>query len=313
MERKKMKFEILLERFFGNFLKIVLTNLLFAVPSAIVFGGLYFLNTALFAGGISLPLMMTSIILLFPFYAGVVAVCRNIARGDENVPVTKTFFSAIKQNFAVFLLHGAVVYVISLFSFLSISLYSSALSQNWIFYILLFFCILIVLFLLYAVFYIPLMTITYDIPLRYLYKNCFLMSFGEIKNNFFATIALAVVFGICFTITLFARSTTVLTIMLIAMWALLVPATATFMYVFFIYDGMTSMIDSKSESGKKKDEDQEEKKPAAPVDDDYSDIDISTLRDTDDYIFHNGKMVKQSTVLRILREREQNQGGGQDE
>ena len=310
MERKRMRFEILLERFFGNFLKIVLTNLLFAVPSAIVFAALYFLNTALFNGKISMPLMLTAIIFLFPFFAGVVAVCRNIARGDENVPVAKTYFGAIRANFAPFILHGVVVYIIALFSVLSISLYTSFLSNSWIFYALLFFCILIVLFLLYAVFYIPLMTITYDIPLKYIYKNSFLMSFGEIKNNFFATIALAVVFGICFTVTMFAKTTTVLMIVLAAMWALLVPAAATFMYVFFIYDGMTSMIDSKQ---KGVDRNAVKEQTPEPVRDEYADIDVSSLKDTDEYIFHNGRMVKQSTLLQILREREQNKEGDKDD
>lgn len=312
MERKKMRFEILLERYFGNFAKILLTNLLFAVPSAVVFAALYFLNTALFNGSVSMPLMMTAIIFLFPFYAGVVAVCRNIARGDEKVPVAKTFISAIKNNFAPFILHGVVVYAIALMSALSISLYSSFLSQSWIFYALLFFSILIVLFLMYAVFYIPLMTITYDIPLKFIYKNSFLMSFGEIKNNFFATLALAVVFGICFTVTTFARTTTALMIMLIVMWALFVPATVTFMYVFFIYDGMAKMIDSKNEANKKKDSPDEEEAPEY-VQDEFADIDISTLKDTDEYIFHNGRMVKQSTLLQMLREREQNGEGGKDD
>ena len=101
-------------------------------------------------------------------------------------------------------------------------------------------------------------------------------------------------------------------IMLIVMWALLVPATVTFMYVFFIYDGMSNMIDSKNEANKKKDSPDEKTAPE-PVHDDYADIDISSLRDTDEYIFHNGRMVKQSTLLHILREREKSEKGDSNE
>jgi hypothetical protein len=36
---------------------------------------------------------------------------------------------------------------------------------------------------------------------------------------------------------------------------------------------------------------------------DFSTIDISKLKDTDDYIFFNGKMVKQSTLLKMVREK----------
>ena len=39
---------------------------------------------------------------------------------------------------------------------------------------------------------------------------------------------------------------------------------------------------------------------------DYSDVDITALKDTDDYIFYNGKMIKQSVLLkRVLEQRGQ--------
>lgn len=311
-----MKFEILLERFFSNFHRILLTNLLFAIPSAIVFGAIYALNNALFHGAVSLPLTLIAIIFLYPFYAGVVMVCRDIARGDSNVPVVKTFFSAIKDNFLHFLLHGVIIYLIVTLSTVGISFYVSLLSAGWFFYVLLFFSIIIALLLLYTIFYIPLMSVTYDLPLRYLYKNCLLMSFGEFKNNIFATIASAVVFGICFTMVAFIRSATLLAIMVSALWALLIPASVTFMIVFFIYDGMTNIMRNKddisnelSDAIKKGIKEQEEQMAARhpqPEKDDFSDIDISSLKDTDEYIFHNGKMVKQSTLLRMIREQQKN-------
>lgn len=317
--RKKFKFEILLSRYFTNFHRIVLTNLLFAVPSAVFFAAFWFLSNALFKGTVAAVILL-SIIPLFPFYAGVVMVCRNIARGDTDVKVVSEFFFAIKDNFRHFLVHGLVVYVITTLSVLAISLYVSMLSSGWFFYALLFFCIIVVLFLAYTVFYLPLMSVTYDLPLRYIYKNSFLMSFGEFKNNFFATLALAVVFAICFTVTMFAHTQTALIIMLAVMWAVLIPATCTFMIVFFIYDGMTKIIRDKEELSRELTESidkqmAERQKELNPVQEqeDFSDIDISALKDTDDYIFHNGRMVKQSTLLRMIKEREQSSEGDKDE
>ena len=317
--RKRFKFEILLSRYFTNFHRIVLTNLLFAVPSAVFFAAFWFLSNALFKGTVAAVIQL-SIIPLFPFYAGVVKVCRNIARGDSDVKVISEFFSAIKNNFLHFLAHGVVVYVITTLSVLAISLYVSMLSAGWFFYALLFFCIIVVLFLAYTMFYLPLMSITYDLPLRYIYKNSFLMSFGEFKNNFFATLALAVVFAICFSVTIFAHTQTALIIMLAVMWAVLIPATCTFMIVFFIYDGMTGIIRDKDELNRELTESiekqiAERKKELNSVqeEEDFSDIDISTLKDTDDYIFHNGKMVKQSALLRMIKEREQASDGDKDE
>lgn len=313
MERKKMKFEILLDRFFSNFHRVLFTNLLFAVPSAVLFGLFYLLSSLIFKD-VVIPFLMISMIPLFPFYSGVVAVCRNIARGDKGVPVFSTFITAVKNNFLPFLLHGLIVYIASLLSFFSISLYGSMLSQGWFFYVLLFFSILITLFLLYIAFYVPLMNITYDIPLKYVYKNSFLMAFGELKNNLFATIALAVVAAICLTITAFSGSVTVLLIVLAVLWVFILPATATFMYVFFIYDGMASMIDSKSKPEAVADDTKKVSgKPEMNIEDDFSDIDIDSLSDTDDYIFHNGRMVKQSTLLHILKERQKNEAGEKHE
>ncbi len=317
-ERKRMRFEVLLERYFSNFHRILLTNLLFAIPSAVVFGVLYALNNALFHGAISLPLTLTSIILLFPFYSGVVLVCRNIARGDNKVAVVKTFFSAIKDNFLHFLVHGIVIYIIVTLSVLAVSVYVGFLSSGWFFYVLLFFSIIIALLLLYTIFYIPVMSVTYDLPLRYIYKNSLLMSFGEFKNNVFATIAVGIVFGICFTAVAFIRSATVLAIVVALLWALLIPATVTYMIVFFTYDGMTNIMRNKEdisgeltekiEKGLKEQEDKKAAQAAQPVQDDFSDIDISSLKDTDDYIFHNGKMVKQSTLLKMIREQQEKVG-----
>lgn len=309
-DRKKMRFELLIERFFTNFHRIIFTNLLFTVPSVAIFAAFFFLTRAIFGGNIFIPVLLIGVIPLFPFYAGVVAVCRNIARGDSKVPVFHTFIDAVRLNFLHFLLHGLFIYAVTTLSFISISLYISLLGNGWFFYGLLFFSILIALFLLYVSFYIPLLTITYDLPMKYVYKNSFLMAFGEIKNNFFATLAIVILSGICFTAIAVCGTQTSLIIVISLLWALLYPAAVTYMYVFYAYDGMSQIMSSKEEKSREinaKIDAKSEKKTNAPVaeKEDFSDIDIESLKDTDDYIFHNGKMVKQSTLLRMIREQEQ--------
>ena len=308
-ERKKLRFEIFIERYFGNFHRVLLTNILFAVPSAVVFAIFYFISQALFKG-MNVAFSMLIIIFLYPFYSGVVMVARNIARGDEKVKVFPTFINAIRVNFPRFILHGVLVCAAAMFSYYSLSFYIGLLSASWLMYVILFFCILIVLLALFTSFYIPLMDVTYDIKLRYLYKNSALMSFGEFKNNFFALIAVAVVTAICFTVTAFSGDVLVLSIVLAALWILFLPATFTYGYCFFIYDGMAQMmtdkqgraseIDSKIADKVNKNAD----KPQEMITEDFSDIDISSLKDTDDFIFHNGRMIKQSALLRMLREKE---------
>ena len=90
-ERKRFRFEVLLERYFTNFHRILLTNLIFAVPSAVVFAAFYFLDSLIFKDTLAVPFLLLSIIPLYPFYAGVVMVCRNIARGESGVLFSRAF------------------------------------------------------------------------------------------------------------------------------------------------------------------------------------------------------------------------------
>ncbi len=310
MERQKLKFEILLEKLFTNFPRVLLTNLIFAAPSLLFFTAFYFLSIAIL-GNANIIFCLLSIIFIYPFYAGVVKVVRNIVRGDEKVSVFQTYISGVKENFLPFLLHGVVISILSIISFLSINLYIGLMSQSWVFGVMLFFCVIVVLFLFFMSLYLPLMTVTFDIPLRYIYKNCLLMSYGEIKNNLFALLALAVFAAILLTVMFFSGSTLVFIIIVTALWALLVPAIFTFIYVFFIYDGMYRMASGEGKKEYEKDKTSDGDKPKAkePVvdEEDFSSIDITKLKDTDDYIYFNGKMVKQSTLLRMAREHEQTQ------
>jgi len=308
MERKKLKFELLLEKYFTNFGKIFLTNLIFAVPSLLFIAAFYFLSLAIFNSAF-IVFILICIFPIYPFYAGVVKVIRNIVRGDEKISVFQTYVSGVKENFLPFLLHGFVLSATSIISFLAINLYINLLPQSWIFGALLFFCIVVVLFIFFASFYLPLMTVTFDLPLRYIYKNSFLMSYGEFKNNVFALLGLAVLVGIVLTAMIVGGSVLVSMIILAVLWALLIPSTYTFIYVFFVYDGMYHMVSGEGRLEYEKDKASAEDKPKAkaPVveEADFSTIDVSKLKDTDDYIFFNGKMVKQSTLLKMVREKEQ--------
>ena len=308
--RKRLRIEVFFERYFGNFLKILLTNTLFAIPSAVVFVAFYFLNQLIF-GEMNVAFTFLVIVLLYPFYSGVVKVVRDIARGDEDVKVCSTYFAAVKENLLRFSIHGVIVCAAALISYFAITFYVSILSVSWIMYAMLFFSIIIVLLVAYASFYLPLLTVTYDMKLRYIYKNSLLMSFGEFKNNLFATFAIAVVMAIFVTATAFIQSVTVLVIVFSVLWALFLPATVTFAYVFFIYDGMVNIIKNKDSIGADLDAKIAEKgakvikKPQMSLEEeDFSDIDVSKLKDSDDFIYHNGRMIKQSTLLRIIKEKE---------
>ncbi len=310
--RKKMKFEFLFERYFSNFPRIIFTNLIFFVPLFVALSVYYFI---MFMDNLLLSVLSTIplVTFVFPFFAGVVMVSRNIARGDEKVKVFSTFIKGVKENFKEFLLYGFLTSLVFVFSYFSISIYAKMLSQSWIFYVAMFVCILIDLAVLFIFFYVPLMTVTFDLSLKHIFKNSFLMSFGELKNNLFALLSLVVVFAVCFTLVAFATQELLVIIITLLILALLLPATAQYVVSFYVYDDMYGSIAQRDEKSKNIDtmiaDAKAKKNGESVVEDntDYSDVDISTLKDTDDFIFYNGKMMKQSELLkRVLAQRGEN-------
>ncbi|WP_440454090.1 DUF624 domain-containing protein, partial [Ruminococcus intestinalis] len=197
MAGKKAKFALtdFFNNLFNNFGKIVFTNLLFAVPLAVLVTAFYFLDSALKLNGYFI--LMLSIIPLSPFFAGVTLVTSRLARGKENVDVFKTFIEAIKNNWKRFLIHGVITYFAVIFSYFSIRLYSALISQpnaDSFFLVMLYVCLIISIIIavafLFIFFYVPSMTVTFDLSLKNIYKNSALMSFGELKHNIIATFGL---------------------------------------------------------------------------------------------------------------------------
>ena len=146
MAGKKAKFALtdFFNNLFNNFGKIVFTNLLFAVPLAVLVTAFYFLDSALKLNGYFI--LMLSIIPLSPFFAGVTLVTSRLARGKENVDVFKTFIEGIKNNWKRFLIHGVITYFAVIFSYFSIRLYSALISQpnaDSFFLVMLYVCLII--------------------------------------------------------------------------------------------------------------------------------------------------------------------------
>ena len=99
----------------------------------------------------------------------------------------KTFIEGIKNNWKRFLIHGVITYFAVIFSYFSIRLYSALISQpnaDSFFLVMIYVCLIISIIIavafLFIFFYVPSMTVTFDLSLKNIYKNSALMSFGEL-------------------------------------------------------------------------------------------------------------------------------------
>lgn len=322
MAGKKAKFALadFFSNLFYNFGKIIFANLLFAVPFSLLTAAFYFLDSALKLDGYFI--LFLAIIPLSPFFAGVTLVTARLARGDENLKVFDVFKEGIKNNWKRFLIHGAVAYPAVIFSYFSIRLYSMLISMpdtgsffHVMMYIFLIISIIIAVAFLFIFYYLPAMTVTFDLSLKNIYKNSALMSFGELKHNIIATFGIFVIFLFCATVLLFvgnANSSTALIITTAVLMIVLVPALVSYVINASVYPGMYNLMTEKAKRTKQIDKKIENRRKGQFIDEEetynpveeFLDLDVEEAKDGDEYIFYNGKMVKRSVIIKMKKERE---------
>ncbi len=307
-EKTKLGITKFLSSLFSNFPRLLLVNLLFSVP-LIGFSCLfYFLGRVL--GFQNIMVLALCVIPVMPFYAGVTMVTRNMIRGDESVEVLYTYFKGIKENWVRFLIHGVLFYLAFVMSYFSIALYGSFAQQNGMFYGVMGVCIIISVLFLFTFYNIPLMTVTFDMSMKDIYKNCFLMSFGELKSNFLASIGVFLLAIFCLSFLIFSGTSLWVIILTLIFVAFLIPGVTSFIINYAEYKGMMSLLVAKEEKKAelekeilyKKNPALKKQEEAKKFRDDFGDVVIDESANGDEYVFHNGKMVKRSVLIRQLKE-----------
>ncbi len=302
--------------FFQSFPKLVLTNLLFAVPLAVISGVFYALSSiSAIPPAAAMFIRLLAIIPVFPFYAGVTQVTAHLVMGEKDIKVTGDFFAAVKENFKRFLVHGTVLYAAVIFSYFSISFYSAMIGENPAMFAPMIISIVVAVFMLFMFFYIPPMTVTFDLPMKTIYKNSLLMSFGELVKNFIALFAIFMVFIFSSTL-LFAcmGNAAAIIIVTILLAAAFVPAVTAFFINSAVYERMYYMvIDNTAEIRNienKIEETRQKKEPkkfdSESVIDEFSEklknFDIDENADGDEYLFFEGRMIKRSVLIKMKNE-----------
>ncbi len=302
--------------FFYSFPKLIVTNVLFGIPLAAFFGLFYAISLINGLPPAAVMLIRLAVVIpVFPFYAGVAQVTAHLSRGERDFKVTSNFFAAVKENFKRFLVHGIVLYAAVIFSYFSISFYASMLSKNSMMFAPMIVSILVSVFLLFMFFYIPPMTVTFDIPMKSIYKNSLLMSFGELAKNFIAVLGMFLVFIFASTFLFACMGNAVAIIIVTIILAVaVVPAFAAFFINSAVYERMYYMvidntaeiknIDSKIDETRKKKE--PKKFDSKAIKNEFNEklkqFEFDENGDGDEYLFFEGRMIKRSVLLRMKNE-----------
>lgn len=270
-------------RFFTRFPKLLLAQLINASFFS-AFTALFVLIGYL-TGFNNIIVWCLGIIPAMPFFAGLVMVVRKTGIEKKDVPVVSTFFSAVKENFKAFLLHGAVTYAIIACSIFAFIYYFSLLNESLIYGSMLTVYVLFSLILTSMMFYVPIMSVTYELRIRDIYKNSFILVFGNILRNIFAML-LFIAVSLVFILWIAAAEGAMLVAAIVAA-VIIYPLLSVYGVNAIIAKGLQENVGSFTGG------------PAAVPDEFEEKVEkileqqaIEKADSSSDYVFVNGKMIK---------------------
>ena len=251
-------------RFFTEFPKLLLAQLINAVAFA-VFTALFVLIGYL-TGFNNIIVWCLGIIPSMPFFAGLVMTVRKIGIEKKDVPVAKTFFGTVKENFKAFLLHGVVTYAIIACSIFAFMYYFSLLGSS----------------LAYG------SMLTVYVLFSDIYKNSFILVFGNILKNILAMLFfIAVSLGFILWI---ATAEGAMLVIAITVAVLFYPLIATYGVNVIIAKGLQENVGSFTGKDLLVDKEFEEK-----VEKIVEQQAVERADSSNDYVFVNGKMIKRES------------------
>lgn len=183
-------------------------------------------------------------------------------------------------------------------------------AENAVFYVLMAFCILLGVMLMFFFFHVPLMTVSFELPMKAIYRNGFLMSFGELKSNLAATFGLFLMLVVASSFLICCGGNPVAIAIVTAVLALFIlPSVTAFIINSAIYKRMYVMITDREAQTRKVDkrlsekytelENLRRKKAEEDTADQLRKLEIDESADGDEYLYFNGKMIKRSVLIKM--------------
>lgn len=185
--------------------QMIQINLLFFVCNIVLFAAIAYMalpffvaeNTdflnyikELISGKTLLPIMYFIPFMFFgPTYAGITYITRNFAK-QEPVFIASDFFAACKKNFFKGLAASVILTLLHYAYFVAVIFYINMSANR---FLTLVFATIVGFALSFTSFYVYPIMITFDLKLRHIFKNAWLMSFINFPRNLLVLAILAVV------------------------------------------------------------------------------------------------------------------------
>lgn len=263
----------LLGRKFKDLIKV---NLLFWIPMGIAVALFYLLG---FWGINVIYVNYLPFILVMPFWGGLTYITRNFAR-EEHAFLFGDFKDTVKTNWKPFLIHGVVTYLFISLMFISFQFYWLKAAEYPILYVPIVICAIASLIFLFMQYYIPLMIVTFDLKMRDVYKNAFILAFAGFKQNLIVTLAGLVLF---FLLWILMTLHYIVTLIVLLLLFLLVFSFLSFLINFTVYPVIETYL-IKPLYTKSEDEEQETENRE------------DSEEQQSEYVYENGRLIKRSLL-----------------
>lgn len=230
------------------------------------------------------------VIFLYPFISGLTYITRNFVR-EEHAFIWHDFKETIKSNWKAFLLNGIISYIVYVVISFSVLYYYIMLEKSAIFYIFLALCIVVGVLFVFSQYYIPIMLVTFDLKLRYVYKNAFIFAIIGFFRNIGITILLLVILVLyVFLVPLFG-----ITILIgVLSIALLLFSFVSYLINFAAYPLIEKhMIKPQKESIISAEETQQNRNTSNRKEEEESRKSVSKDKNK---VYHNGRMVDKDKI-----------------
>ncbi len=250
-------------------LAVLLSGLLFSVLSAIGFG--VFALIGRLTGFFNILLLLVGIVPSVMLFSGLLTVCRKASDGENTVAAD--FFKAVGKHLPRFLFFGIVACLVTVCILFAVPYYFTLTGEDFSFGILTGIYILFACVMLMALLYAAFVSVCYDCRLRDALKNGFKLIVKNLPKTLLALLLLLAAGGGVYAAVYFTSGA--VRIILAALFALICPTVVTYLLVLLFKDGTKRLLGE-----------------YLPVKKEKAPVVITTGNTEDDYIFIDGKMIK---------------------
>ncbi len=284
-----------LSGYFGNFGKMLIVNLLYCIPLAVLAGMLF----AVFyiTGVINIFVLFLLIPVMSPFFMGMVYVCRKVTERKKIYP-WKDFQKGIRDNWKFSLVNGLIMYAVTSGLYVTFAYFREHLDNSFIMMYLILSALVTLVFVCVEL-SIVVMAVSVELKESELLKKSVLLIIQGFWQHIKTLLTYLFVSSLLFSVAVAANNMVVLLATAGILTLFLLPMFLTHIMVYNSYQTIERIVILPYKDASRKQElQQEQRQKEEKIT--IEELEILSKGKADEYVSLAGRMVKRSTVKKML-------------